>query len=610
MKVFRLFLSLLILVSVVVCADTIDSIQIVGNERITEDTIKAKLGVKEGDEFLSDMSSTIINGLIGTNFFDDVSIEFDDGLLRVKVVEGLLVSNISFKGNNAVEDKELKKFLALKNRLIFSKKKLREDISRIIAMYRAKGYYLTRVIPRIEKKTKGLINIVYEIYEGKEAKIKHIRFMGNTSFSSIALKDVIVSKEWRWWALLGNDDVFEEQRIEMDRNALQDFYRNNGHARFKILNVLTELTNDKENFIITFILEEGEKYIFDNVSLTCNLSEVEGDKLAKLVKAKIPHGMSYDPSKINGAELELIDYLAAFGYPFNLIEKDIRLDEDKKTVSVDFSINEGRKVYVNRVEIHNNVRTQDKVIRREMKISEGDPLNVLNIERSKRSIEGLGFFQGVAVTQADSGIPDKVDVKVNVAEGSTGYFNFGGGYKSGPSNGILLKVNFGERNFLGTGRDVALDFERGPMEDGESGGKVDFSITEPYFLGRNLSVGLNISRANTLRKDNGFTIGQGTTNNKRRKRRNTVGIHAGYKLIEDLSHAIGYRFVSQRFASKSTEITSQVWQQFFYDKLDSPVDPKDGYRLKFIQSFSGLGGDTKHIEHGIEGKFYSPIFFR
>lgn len=582
-------------------AVSIKNIEVIGNSRISTSTILAYVKFSPDTEYTSNLVDDSIKSLYGTGFFSDVKIKEHGGTAQIKIVENPLVSKIAFEGNKKISDKDLKKELSMTEYTVFSTGSMTSDVNRIKSLYEKKGRYNTKVNPSIIKLDDNRINVVYEVTEGTQSKIKTINFIGNHAYGDRELASVIASKESSIFRFFSSDDVYDENRVLYDQELLRQFYMNNGYADFSVHSVDTELSQKQDSFVLTFSMEEGEKYSYGTVDITSAIPDVKLDNLRSIIKIK--PGQQYNLSELESTVEELTNYLGDHGYAFVDIEFNISKDSQKKSSNIQFTVSESSKLYINRIDIKNNTRTLDKVIRREFRISEGDPYNQSKLMRSKQRINNLGYFNSVNFKNTPSEYKDKLNVEVEVEEKSTGYINFGVGYDT--SNGPIGMIKATESNFLGRGQEVGLGFSKAKRST-----DIDFNFTEPRFMDLPLSAGIEVFRS---------TYDKNKNSNYEQKNIGTK-LSLGYELNEHLYHSVYYTIKKEEISKVSDKasrfikeeagkhITSLVGQSFTYDKLDSRIAPTNGYILNLTQDFAGVGGTTKYIKHDISAKRYFPIY--
>jgi outer membrane protein insertion porin family len=574
-----------------------------GNHRISKETIFAYLDVIQGDVATNEKIDSSIKHLFETGFFSDVRISQENDTLVVNVVENPLINKIGFDGNKRIEDADLMREITMKANSVFSPYKLQADLNRITALYQKMGRYSAAIEPKIIQLDQNRINLVYEINEGREAVIRKINFAGNKLFSDSDLAEAIASKEYRFYRFFSSADVYDPDKLEYDKEMLRRFYMNKGYADFKVTAATAELSLNRDGFLITFVLHEGDEYNFGPFTIESQIKGFDADVLNNLVKIK--EGNRFNRSIIDDSVDTITNYLGDHGYPFVEIEPKVTTDPAEKIAKVTFIIKESYRVYIRKINIKNNTRTLDKVIRREFRIAEGDPYNITKIQRSKQRIENLNYFSKLELKNKKTEEPDKMDIDVEVEETSTGSINFAGGYNT--STGVLGQVTLSENNFLGKGQQVQVGTTIAQKERSAM-----FSFTEPYFMDRELSAGFDIFANNrdfeSISSFKSKTLG--------------FALRAGYEISEHLSHGTRYSLKRETVSDVSKDasiyikdqqgshIVSLIGHTLAYDKLDSKINTTEGYLLKLEQDLAGIGGQARYFSsRAVVAGFY-PLYKR
>lgn len=603
---FKIALTIILLYIPVLCyansnSQAIKEIIIHGNERIPEDTIKAYLNINTFTSYSEKDLDQSLKNLFATGFFSDIKINLENQKLSIHLIENPMINQIAFEGNKIIRDEGLRKVLALSTRSIYSLFKLQNDIKSLISLYQKQGMYSVKIEPKIIKKSQNRIDLVYEIKEGNKAKIRKIIFAGNNEYDENTLKKIISSKESSFYRIFSSSDIYDPDRILYDQELLKQHYMQKGYADFKITSFTSELSAKHDAFILTFIINEGQIYKFGKISVDSTIKNLDTNYLMSMVVAK--ELQLFDSQNIDASIDKMTEYLGTKGYAFAEIDYEIKKDPITLTADIKFRIDEGHKIYVNKININNNIRTLDKVIRREFRIDEGDPYNSSKIYRSKQRITNLGYFSSVEFKNSKTDYPDMVDIEVYVKEQPTGDLRFGIGYNT--AEGPLSSITVNENNFLGKGQNIELIYERAKRSS-----DISFSFTEPYFLDRNIAAGFDVFKSsNDKRKESSYTIDS----------RGFV-FRTAYNINEYLSHGIRYSLKKERVSDvaddaeflikqqSGSQLISTIGQTFAYNKLDNIIIPSKGYSFEFNQDFAGLGGNAKYLKHKITASFYYPIY--
>ncbi|WP_336081210.1 outer membrane protein assembly factor BamA [Thalassospira sp. CH_XMU1448-2] len=579
----------------------IREIQVEGNNRIESATVNAYLTVAPGDAYDARQINTSLKALFSTGLFADVSFSFNQGVLKVNVVENPIINRIAFEGNNRLKDDVLSAELQLRPRVVYTRTKVQSDVQRILELYRRSGRFAATVEPKVIQLEQNRVDLVFEVDEGEATGVRKINFVGNKAFDDGELSEVIRTTESAWWKILTSDDNYDPDRVTFDRELLRRFYLSAGYADFQVLSSVAELTPDRSDFFITYTVSEGQRYQFGDVKVVSQIDKIDADALLPLIE--IEKGEWYNATMVDDAVDALTTKVGDEGYAFIDIRPSVQRNRETGTIDLTFTIAEGPKVYVERINVVGNVRTLDDVIRREFRLVEGDAFSSSKMKRSKQRIENLNFFKSVDVKTLPGKTPDQTILEVDVEEKSTGEFSIGAGY--GTDDGAFGQLGIRERNLLGKGQDLRLNFTLGSSDQ-----QIDLSFTEPYFLDREIAAGFDVYRREKDNQDESSYDEEQTGGRLR----------AGFKYTEDLSHSFRYTLeqnsysninradASRLLLSEDSEfIESSVGHTLTYDKRDSSVAPTEGYFGRLSNDFAGLGGDETYLRTRLEGGYYYPL---
>ncbi|MGE3873619.1 MAG: outer membrane protein assembly factor BamA, partial [Parvibaculaceae bacterium] len=586
-------------------AQTVGRIVVEGNQRIETETILSYMQISAGEAFDSDKINESLKTLFQTGLFSDVRIFRRGNNLVVVVEENPMINRVNFEGNSEVKDKDLEKEVELKERTMFTRAKVQSDVQRIIAVYRRAGYYSARVEPKIIRLPQNRVDLVYEITEGAETKVKSITFVGNEAFSDSDLRAQITTAETAWWKFMSTADRYDPDRLSYDKELLRRFYLKNGFADFRVISADAELAPDGESFYITFTVEEGPLYKVNSVAINKGDTSLDEDTLRNAVQ--LTPGQDYDATKVDKSVENITIEAGKAGYAFAKVEPDIKKDEPNHTLDITYNITEGPRVYIERIDIIGNTRTLDEVIRRELRLYEGDAYNRVLVERGRRRLTALDFFEKIDMREEPGSAPDRVVLIVEVVEKSTGSLNLTAGYST--SDGIIGGISVTERNLLGRGQNVRLDTQL--SWDRQS---LDFGFTEPYFLDMPLAAGFDLF---ATRSGETSTAPYTTT-------RYGGALRTGFRLDEWQSLSFKYT-LSRRdvevsngernnvapaiLDSEGVTWKSAVSSGYVYDDLDSPSKPSKGFRGKGTLEIAGLGGDVYYASLDTAAYYFMPLFF-
>jgi outer membrane protein insertion porin family len=581
--------------------DKVTNIVIENNQRVESETIKSYLDISAGEQFNQEKINSSLKKMFATGLFSDVSVSRNNGNVVIKVVENPIINKVSFEGNKRISDEILTSEVSLASRSVYTKAKVQEDTKKIQDVYRKSGRFSVSVEPKIVELDQNRVNLIFEITEGKKATVGKIYFLGNKNFSDDDLKKVINTKESHWYSFYSSNDTYDQDKLSFDKELIRKLYISKGYADFKVISSTAEITEDKQSFIITFTVEEGDKYKFGEMNVTSSLPSLQVSSLQDVIKTK--KNDTFNANLIDDTVEAMTGRLNDMGYAFVDINPQYEKDDAGKIIGLTYQIAEGPKVYIDRINITGNVRTLDKVIRREFRIAERDPFNAAKIRRSQQRIQNLGFFDKVTVDSERTDVADKANLKVNVAEKSTGELSFGAGYST--HDGALGNVSLSEKNFLGRGQELRAGVQRS-----QAGLTLDLGFTEPYFMDKDLSAGFDAWNISSMRIDNAVSSTDSTGFSPR----------LSYSLTEHLRHTIRYAIQQDNVTNISPEasaivrsqegstIASIIGHTLTYDQRDNKFSPKEGYYVSFDQKLAGLGGDLSYLRNELKAGYYIPVY--
>jgi len=578
----------------------ISAIKVEGNQRIEEGTIRSYMLVQPGDAFDPDRIDRSLKTLYATGLFQDVTLRRDGDALVVKVQENPIVSRIAFEGNRKLNDEQLRGELQLRPRAVFTPQLAQADRQRLLDLYARRGRFGATVVPKVIKLDQNRVDVVFEVNEGETTLVSRIAMVGNHAFSENRLREVINSREQAFYRILSSSDQYDPEKINFDKELLRRFYLKNGYADFDVKDATAELSPDRKAFFVTFTLSEGERYTVGQVSIDSKLRNLNGDELKPLLE--IAPGDTYDGDVVERTTQAIQDAVQNRGYAFVDVKPRIARDRAKKTVDLVFDITEGPRVYVERIDISGNTRTKDKVVRREFRLAEGDAFNAATVRRSRQRLQDLGYFNTVTVQPSPGSAVDRAILNTVVDEKATGELTLGGGYST--DAGALVNVGLRERNLIGTGIDASIN---GVLAQRRS--QVDLSITDPYFLDRNLVAGFDL-----------FTVQNNNQDIAAYNERRTGGaLRLGYEFNEHLRQAWTYTLVARNVFNvqpgasiyvlnqAGSSLLSQVGQTLSLDYRDSRTDPHSGFLVRLGTDFAGLGGTARYVRTKLDGTYYIPL---
>jgi outer membrane protein insertion porin family len=581
---------------------TIGTIRVEGSQRIDPSTVVSYLSIKPGDPFDAVILDRSLKTLFATGLFADVSLRREGSDLIVRIVENPIINRIAFEGNQRIEDDALTREVQLRPRVVYTRSKVQNDVQRILDVYRRSGRFAATVEPKVIQLDQNRVDLVFEINEGERTEVRRISFIGNKRFSDRALQDVISTKESAWYRFFTGDDTYDPDRLTFDRELLRRYYLRNGYADFRVLSGIAELTPDKQGFFVTFTVEEGEQYTYGDIDLQTTLTDVDPEELRRKIRTSA--GDTYSSLEVEKTLEDMTLDVSRQGYAFAQIRPRATRDYENRTISLTYFIEEGPRVYVERINIRGNDRTREYVIRREFDIAEGDAFNRVLLDKAERRLKDLQFFKDVRITTSRGSSPDRIVVNVDIEEQPTGEIGFGVGYST--ADGVIGDITLQERNFLGRGQ-----FVRAKVGAGASNQVYEFAFTEPYFLGRRISLSLDVYRrnfeANDYRSYDSKTTG-GSIAFGLPLRDDELRLNLIYRIFdEDLSWNRPQDLSGGLQSSLGRNLTSSIGYSLVYDTRDSKRDPRDGLYIAFSQEFAGVGGDSRYLSTTIDARAYKEL---
>jgi outer membrane protein insertion porin family len=595
-------------------ATTIKTLNVSGQQRLEPDTVLSYTKLRQGQAYTRESLDQALRDLYETELFADVQISgAETGDIVIQVKENPVINRIVLEGNKRLKEEKIRPEIKLAPRQIYTRSKVRADVARIIELYRRQGRFAANVEPKMVQLDQNRVDIVFEISEGPKSKVRQINIIGNEKFSDGELRGEMATKAARWYRLFSSGTSYDPDRLAYDQQKLRQFYLTNGYADFRVISAVAELTPDKQDFIITYVVEEGDRYKFSDVKVESDIRDLSGEGLTKLLPMK--KGDWYNAKQVEDTVDQLNETAGLFGYAFADVQPDFNRDKDTLTMGINFKIGNAPRVYVERVDINGNTLTQDKVIRREFRLNEGDAFNSFQVKRSKDRINSLGFFQEkLDVQQKPGSTPDRIILETNVEEKSTGELSLSAGFSS--LERFIVSASITQRNFRGKGQELRTSVNYSSYSK-----SVEVGFTEPYLMDKNIALGGDIFR----RDLNSFNY---LANNDRNTtyEQTTTGfqIRAGVPITEYTSLALRYglnldnvtldksTYYSDTNGDGITECdpilagrylcdaigrrtTSSIGYSLIYDDRDNRIRSTRGQSLSLSQDFAGLGGSVKYV---------------
>ena len=580
-------------------SEVINKIDIKGNLRLDDNTIFSYINLNENSQILKSDLNTLFKDLFATEMFSEIKFEIESSKLIIIVTENPIINRIALEGNKRLEDEDILPEISVKTRDVFTKTKIQNNLQRILALYRASGRYAAVIEPKVIYLKQNRVDIVFEIFEGPLSKVESIKFLGNKNYSDSRLKREITTSESRWWKVLTSGGKYDPDLLNFDKERLKKFYADQGFVDAEIAFAIGEINNNKDKFYVTFVVNEGSRYKFGKINVDVEIKQYKKTDILKAITIK--KGNWYSATKVENNITDLTQRIIDSSTPFINIVPQLNRRENN-VIDVKFLIKPGQKKYINRIIISGNTRTLDKVIRRTMRVAEGDPFNRNLIDRSETLIRNLGHFSKTKVELSDNfEMQNTVDINVDVKEQSTGSLVLGGGYSS--TTGATANIGVSENNLLGKSQRINLSLSTGEREN-----RADFSFTEPFFLDRNVALTSNIFTTVTEFLESNYD-----------NERDGGGFTISYNVGEFGSQSLGYRLEKRNIVAYSDaassiksiageSIASVISFGNAIDKTDSKYDPKDGWVISNRISLAGLGGDKKYFRTTSKIASYEEIF--
>ena len=610
-------------------AQTATSIIVEGNRRVESDTIRSYFRVNPGERLDALRVDEGVKALFATGLSSDVRPTFRGNQLIITVSENQVIGRIAFEGNKRVKDEQLTQEIQSKPRGALSQPQVQSDVQRIVEIYRRNGRYDVRVEPKIIDRPNNRVDLVFEITEGTKTTVKEVDFVGNRTYSTWRLRDVIKTGQSSLLSFLKNNDLYDPDRVESDRELLRRFYLKQGFADVRIVSAVAEFVPARNGCILTFTIEEGDRYNFGAIDIQSGVRDVDPSVLRS--KLRFSSGQTYNAEALEKSVEEMTIEMSKRGYAFAQVRPRGDRNLETRSIAITFVVEEGSRAYIERINLRGNTRTRDYVIRREFDIAEGDAYNRVLVDRAERRLKNLGYFKTVKITTEPGSSADRIILNVDMEEQSTGEFSVAGGYST--ADGLVAEVSIGERNLLGRGQVARASVTAGQRTRG-----IDVSFAEPYFLDYRVAFGID------------FFAKQVDASSTYVYRQETIGggFRFGIPLREDLSIQLRYSIYRQKIdldnllrncnninpdmtttfpttgapncygdgeASAAVKqlvdggpsITSLVGYGLVYNTVDNNRNPTRGVLAELRQDFAGVGGDVNFIRTTGEVKLYYEL---
>lgn len=570
-----------------------ESVVVKGNSRIDVTTIQSYVTGQSPETAKAD--------LLATGLFSSVDVVKNGDTVVVTVKENNIINRVAFEGTKRLKSEVFEGELQLKPRGAFTQAALEADIARIKEIYQRVGRSSVEVKSRTVQLENGRIDVVFTVDEGKKTGVKSIDFVGNASFSSSRLRDEMQTTEGNWLSWIKTTDVYDADRIAADTELVRRFYLKHGYAEMRVADTKVDYDANAAGYRIVITVDEGKQYKVGSVDVESKIAEIKPEMLRGRVL--LAPGDVYNADLVEKTIFGITTEVSSRGYAFSQVRPKGDRDAATGTIKLSFVVDEGPRVYIERINVRGNTRTRDLVIRREFDIGEGDAYNKVLIDRTERRLNNLGFFKTVHISNEPGSTPDRVIVNVDVEDKSTGQFSIGGGYST--SEGLLAQVGVSESNFLGRGQYASIKGSTGQYTKG-----VEVNFTEPYFMDRHLAAGVD---AYSKQSDNSrfayySNVKTGGT------------LRLGAPLTEEFSVTGRYSLYNNNLtitdatnasvAIKSAEgnnLTSALGYSLNYNTVDNVNSPRNGVLNELKQDIAGFGGDSRYIKTSTDLKYYHEI---
>ncbi|MBO9575582.1 MAG: outer membrane protein assembly factor BamA [Sphingobium sp.] len=608
---------------------TIRSLAVQGSQRLEADTVLSYTKLRIGGTYTQEVGDEAVKDLYSSELFESAEVRNNNGNITIVVKENPVINRIVLEGNKRIKDDKIRPEIKMAPRQIYTRSKVRADVARIVELYRRQGRFAAVVDPKLVKLDQNRVDIVYEISEGPKSKVRQINIIGNEVFSDDVLRGEMATRQKRWFRLFSSGTTYDPDRLAYDQQKLRQYYLSNGYADFRVVSAVAELTTNKQDFIITYVVEEGKRYKFGDIKVESDLRDLSSEGLTRSLR--IHKDDWYDAKAVEDTIEQLNQTAGLFGYAFADVQPDFsQKDKDALRMPITFKIANAPRVYVERIDINGNTLTQDKVVRREFRLQEGDAFNTFAVRRSQDRINSLGFFQEkLEVEQKPGSADDRIILETNVEEKSTGELSLSAGFSS--LERFILSASVTQRNFRGMGQELRTSIDYSSYSK-----SIQAGFTEPYFLDRNMAVGFDIFRQDM----NSFNYYSSDTRNTTYSQvRTGFQLRAGIPITEYLSLGLRYglsfdnvtldpgtyytdsngngisgdspgdtcdplragRYLCDAIGKRTT---STLGYSLVYEAHDNRIRPTRGYAISLNQDLAGLGGSVRYLRTRLQADKY------
>lgn len=596
----------------------IRAVLVEGSQRIEPDTVRSYVELSPGAAYTREMLDEALRDLFETELFSDVEIRDNEGELTIVVQENPVINRILLEGNRRLDDEDIRGEIRLAPRQIFTRSRARADVARIIELYRRRGRFAASIEPQMVTLDQNRVDIVFEISEGPRSRVQQINVIGNEVYSDSDLRSEMATKQSRFFRFFSSSDTFDPDRLAFDQQRLRQFYLTEGYADFRVVSAVAELTPDRSDFIITYVVEEGVRYRFGDLELDSDLRDFASAQFTGFIPMET--GDWYNAQQIEDTIDRLNETAGLLGYAFAEARPEFNINREDRTMSVRFRVEETPRVYVERIDINGNTLTRDKVVRREFRLQEGDAFNSFLVRRSQSRIQSLGFFQeNLEIQQSPGSAPDRIILTANVEENATGELQVSAGFSS--LERFIVNFSVRQRNFLGKGQELRAGINYSSFSN-----SITLGFTEPYLFDRNIAVGVDLFR----RDFDSFNFIGDTRNTTYEQISTGFQIRAGVPLTEYWTLALRYGLSQEDITLDPTtffinnqcspllagrflcdtignRLISSIGYSLVYNNLNNNVRPSSGRRLIFSQDFAGLFGDVRYLRTRVDADQFFNI---
>ncbi len=613
------------------------TIVVQGSQRVDAETIRSYFAGTDQARI-----NQAVRDLYSTGLFSDVRVRRDGGRIIVQVVENGVINRVAFEGNSKVKSDILLAELQTRSRGAYSPPTVQADVERIRDVYRRAGRGAANVTARTVDLPNGRIDVVFTINEGGKTGVRAIEFVGNEAYSAYRLRGIMQTTEMNFLSWVKTTDVYDPDRISADLEAIRRFYLRNGYADFRVVGSDARYDDSRQGWVVSISVEEGAPYRIGSVSVDSRIADVDSAVLQAAVRLRA--GDWYNGDLVERSVEAIQREVARRGYAFASVRPRGDRNPSTQSVSLSFVVEEGPRVYVERIVIKGNTRTREYVIRREFELGEGDAYNRVLVDRAERRLNGLGFFKKVRIVNEPGSAPDRVVVVVDVEDQPTGSFGVSGGYST--QDGIIGEVSISESNFLGRGQ-----FVRASATIGQRTRGANLSFTEPYFLGYRMAGGLDLFWRESINSQYALydTASIGATarvgiplteqfsmglrysiyqtditipNDSRRPYNDctdpitgvTPGTTGASAAVATSPGVAGNNCMTNGEASLAVKqaegawLTSAVGSTFSFSTLDNARNPTSGLYAELRTDVAGAGGDAKWVRGTGDLRYYYPVW--